>query len=214
MRITLVPAVIAVALPALASAQPSQTPVLYPLVGVYSAGTQIRLQHSELPRLAQSQFGLGLLSPLGAGAIGLEVVTSAVKGTWQWDGRRGPAENDNFASVRRVAVVVHAGRRWRSERLAIYVGGGLSLERQHEQHRFRDLIGRDDNRQPVLSDVWTEERYAIGYLTPLLRVSTDVSLTSRFALRSAYTFAIRYMDMPKVHAFDVGVGFRFGSAAQ
>lgn len=210
MRFASLAALAAVACPGLVLAQSREAPTLYVTGGVYSAGIQIRPQRNELPRLSQPQVGVVVMLPVGTKAIGLEVATSHVNGTWQWDGRRGPAADNNFASVRRIAVVGHAGRRWRGDRLSIYVGGGVSLEQQREHHRLRDLIGRA-NSQPVLSDVWTEERYSIAYFTPVLRIAMDANLRSPLSLRSAYTFAVRYADMPMVHAIDIGVGVRFGA---
>jgi hypothetical protein len=155
------------------------------------------------------QVGASLLAPLGRSWAALfDVTTSATERYWKADGFPG-GPGDNFTRERRVALTPSVVRLWRRDRFSIYAGGGVGFEHDRERGRFRPIVARDENGQPILAEEFQEIRSNPTQKAVVLRAGTIISLSRRIVLRAGFSLLPRYSDADASKSVDVGVGYRF-----
>ena len=181
------------------------------LAGGYVHGNfLISPQSSSLSPQWQPQFGGGVLVPLGKSwGFLFDVTTNTVEANWKWDGFPGAGPSDNLVRVRRLSLVLCVVRLWRRDRFSIFAGGGLGFEHDRERSRFRPIVARDENLQPVLGNEFTETRVNKTQAAPALRAGVFVSLSRRLVLRFSYSYLRRYVDEKGSQGLEAGIGYRF-----
>ncbi len=176
---------------------------VYGLTGAYFHGNQSAEKWKP-------QFDAGLLAPLGKkwGAL-FDISTSAVERYWKPDGLPGAGVEDNFQRERRVVLTPSVVRLWRRDRFSVYAGGGVGFEYERQRGRFRPIIDRDENNQPILADQFQEIHSNRTQRTLLLRTGVIVGLTRKIVVRAGFSFLPRYIDEDASRSLELGVGVRF-----
>lgn len=156
------------------------------------------------------QFGAGVFLPLGRkwGAL-LDVTTSVTEEFWKPDGLPGAGPDDNFTRERRIVLTPSIVRLWRWNRFSIYAGGGVGFEHERQRGRFRPIVDRDENGQPILAEHFQDIHSNRTPKTLLLRTGVIVNLSRSAVFRAGFSLLPRYADEDASKSVELGVGFRF-----
>lgn len=177
---------------------------VYGIVGTYFHGNE------SIATEWKPQFGAGVLAPVSRDwGVLIDITTSSLEEYWNFDGLPGANSGSNYTRQRRIIFMPSLVRLWRRDRFSIYAGGGLGLEYERQRNRFRSIIGRDENLQPILADGFqnTSASRVVGTLAA--RAGVVVSLTPTVVLRTGFSVMPRYIDARASRSLEFGVGYRF-----